>query len=307
VVCDRELVASDQARRFSGDSPVVLAVDQIPDAPPAELRWRASAGLVRPLREAWGARELIRTLAERDIRARYKQAVLGFTWAFVQPLSLVLVFTVLSKRVGFADATHPGVPYPLFAYVGLLGWGFFAGAVSAGGLSLVNNTALLNKVYCPRQAFPIAGTAVAAVDTIVSLAALVVMSIVYGFVPRVTSLWVPVIALVQVMFTVAVALVVAAVVVYVRDVRNVLPLLLQIGLFATPVAYSLSAVPSQWRLAYSIVDPLAPVIDGYRRAVLYGQAPEWSLLGPAAAVSALLLMLAITFFSRLESGMADVL
>ncbi|MDQ1700816.1 MAG: type transport system permease protein [Frankiaceae bacterium] len=285
----------------------MLAVDQIPDAPPVELRYRPSAGLIRPLREAWGARELIRTLAERDIRARYKQAVLGFTWAFVQPLSLVLVFTLLSRRVGLAGGVAANVPYPLFAYVGLLGWGFFAGAVSAGGLSLVNNTALLNKVYCPRQAFPIAGTAVAAVDTIVSLAAFVVMCVVYRFVPHLTSLWVPVIALVQVMFTVAVALVVAAVVVYVRDVRNVLPLLLQIGLFATPVAYSLTAVPSEWRLWYSLVDPLAPVIDGYRRAILYGQAPDWGLLGPAAVVSAVLLMLAITLFSRLESGMADVL
>jgi ABC-type polysaccharide/polyol phosphate export permease len=283
----------------------VLAVDQIPDAPPAELRYRASAGLVRPLRETWGARELIRTLAERDIRARYKQAILGSTWAFVQPLSLVLVFTLLSKRVGFgADVT---VPYPLFAFVGLLAWGFFASAVSTGGLSLINNTALLNKVYCPRQAFPVAGTLVALVDTVISFVAFAVMCVVYRFAPAVTTLWVPVIALVQLMFTMAVVLVISAVVVYVRDVRNVLPLLLQIGLFATPVAYPLSKVPEDWRLWYSLIDPLVPVIDGYRRAILFDQAPDWHLLGPAAALSAVLLALAVVLFSRLESGMADVL
>ena len=283
----------------------MLAVDQIPDAPPAELRFRASAGLLRPLRETWGARELIRTLAERDIRARYKQAVLGSTWAFVQPLSLVLVFTLLSKRVGFgSDVT---VPYPLFAFVGLLAWGFFASAVSTGGLSLINNAALLNKVHCPRQAFPVAGTLVSLVDTLISVVAFVVMCVVYRFAPAVTTLWVPVIALVQLMFTLAVVLVIAAVVVYVRDVRNVLPLLQQIGLFATPVAYPLSKVPENWRLWYSLLDPLVPVIDGYRRAILFNQAPDWHLLAPAAALSAVLLGLAIILFSRLENGMADVL
>jgi ABC-2 type transport system permease protein/lipopolysaccharide transport system permease protein len=260
---------------------------------------------VRPLRETWGARELIRTLAERDIRARYKQAILGSTWAFVQPLSLVLVFTLLSKRVGFgADVT---VPYPLFAFVGLLAWGFFASAVSTGGLSLINNTALLNKVYCPRQAFPVAGTLVALVDTVISFVAFAVMCVVYRFAPAVTTLWVPVIALVQLMFTMAVVFVISAVVVYVRDVRNVLPLLLQIGLFATPVAYPLSKVPEDWRLWYSLIDPLVPVIDGYRRAILFDQAPDWHLLGPAAALSAAWLALAVVLFSRLESGMADVL
>ena len=283
----------------------MLVVDQIPDAPPAELRFRATAGLLRPLADAWGARELIRTLAERDLRARYKQAILGFAWAFVQPLSLVLVFTVLSKRIGFGSNVH--VPYPLFAFTGLLAWGFFSSSVSSGGLSLINNTALLNKVYCPRQAFPIAGTLVSAIDTAISCVAFAVMCIVYQFVPRWTTIWVPVIAVVQIMFTLAVTLVIAAVVVYVRDVRNVLPLLLQIGLFATPVAYPLSAVPESWRLWYSIADPLVPVIDGYRRAILFGQAPEWRLLGPAALVSALCLALAIVLFSRLESGMADVL
>ncbi len=283
----------------------MLAVDQIPDAPPAELRWRATSGILRPLRETWGARELIRTLAERDIRARYKQAVLGFAWAFVQPLSLVLVFTVLSKRVGFG--TDVNVPYPLFAFVGLLSWGFFSSAVSTGGLSLINNTALLNKVYCPRQAFPVAGTMVAAVDTIVSAVAFAVMCVLYGFVPHLATLWVPVIAVVQILFTLAVTFVISAVVVYVRDVRNVLPLLLQIGLFATPVAYPLSAVPESWRLGYSLLDPLVPVIDGYRRAILFGQAPQWHLLLPAAAVSVVLFGLSVALFSRLESGMADVL
>jgi ABC-2 type transport system permease protein/lipopolysaccharide transport system permease protein len=105
----------------------------------------------------------------------------------------------------------------------------------------------------------------------------------------------------------AVVLVISAVVVYVRDVRNVLPLLLQIGLFATPVAYPLSKVPEDWRLWYSLIDPLVPVIDGYRRAILFDQAPDWHLLGPAAALSAVLLALAVVLFSRLESGMADVL
>ena len=283
----------------------MIAVEAIPLAPPAELRFKARAGLGRFLRDLWHARELVATLAERDIRARYKQAILGFTWAFIQPLSLLVVFTFLARHVTSVN-TH-GAPYAIYAYIGLLPWQFFSSALSVGGLSLITNSALLNKVYCPRQAFPIAGMGVASVDAILASLVLVALFLIDGFVPKATSVWVPVILLVQVAFTAALCLAIAAIVVYVRDLKNVLPLVLQIGLFATPVAYEMDKFPANWRVPYSIINPLGPVIDAYRRTVLLGKPPIWSQFGAGAASAAVMLLLATAMFSRLERGMADVL
>ncbi len=283
----------------------MIDVGVIPAVPPANLRFRRRIGLLASTVSVWQAREVVLSLAERDLRARYKQAVLGFAWSLAQPLSLVLVFTVFFRHVARID-TH-GVPYPLFAFIGLLPWGFFSAAVTQGGMSLLTNNALLNKVYCPREVFPLAGLAVAAVDTLVSGVALAALFVANGFLPRGASYWVPVLLAVQLLFTVAVTLLLSVVVVYVRDLRHVLPIALQFGLFATPVAYDLSAVPGHWRPLYAALNPLAPVIDGYRHAVLYGTAPDWSLLGLAATSSVLLLLVAMRVFSRLETGIADLL
>jgi len=283
----------------------LIAVEEIPLAPPAELRFRARIGLPRFISDLVRSRELVRTLAERDIRARYKQAILGFTWVFVQPLSLLLVFMFLARHVASVN-TH-GVPYPIYAYIGLLPWQFFSSALSVGGLSLVTNSALLNKVYCPRQVFPTAGVMVAAVDATLATLVLVVLFIVDGFTPKATSYYVPLILLVQIAFTLAICVAVSAIVVYVRDVKNVLPLVLQIGLFATPVAYEMTKFPASWRVPYSIINPLGPVIDAYRRTVLLGKPPVWSQFGAGAASAMIMLVLAAAMFSKSERGMADVL
>lgn len=161
-------------------------------------------------------------------------------------------------------------------------------------------------MYCPREVFPLAGVGVAAVDTAVSTTALVVMFVVYGFVPGLTALWFPVILLVQLAFTFGVVLLVSVVVVYLRDLRHALPILLQFGLFATPVAYGLDAIPAAYRPLYSALNPLAPVIDGYRRTLVLGLAPRWELLGLAAAGAAVMLVVATLVFQRLEAGIADL-
>jgi ABC-2 type transport system permease protein/lipopolysaccharide transport system permease protein len=272
--------------------------------PPDALRFRRRLAPLVALRAVWDAREVAFSLAERDLRARYKQAVLGFLWSLASPLSLVLVFTVFFRHVARVDTD--GVPYPLFAFLGLLPWSFFSASLSTGGLSLLSNRALLSKVYCPREVFPLAGVGVAAVDTAVSTTALVVMFVVYGFVPGLTALWFPVILLVQLAFTFGVVLLVSVVVVYLRDLRHALPILLQFGLFATPVAYGLDAIPAAYRPLYSALNPLAPVIDGYRRTLVLGLAPRWELLGLAAAGAAVMLVVATLVFQRLEAGIADL-
>jgi ABC-2 type transport system permease protein/lipopolysaccharide transport system permease protein len=271
--------------------------------PPADILFRLKVRAIPAIREVWQRRELVRTLAERDLRVRYKQAVLGVAWAILTPLALMIVFTVFFQRVAKVDTG--GAPYVLFAYLGLLPWTFFSTSVSQGGQSLVVNNQLVNKVYCPREVFPLASMAVAAVDTALATLVLGLLFAVTEFMPKPTTVWVPVLLAVQVAFTFGVTLVLSAVLVFLRDLRHVLPIILQLGLFATPVAYGMDVVPASLQVLYSIANPLAPVIDGYRRTVLLGLPPDWHLLGPAAVAAALWLVVGYVVFKRLEPGFAD--
>jgi ABC-type polysaccharide/polyol phosphate export permease len=272
--------------------------------PPPELRFRRRVRLVPALREVWRSRELIRTLAERQLRARYKQAALGFGWAILTPLVLMVVFTVFFQPV--ADVDTGGAPYPLFAYLGILPWTFFSSSLSDGGQSLVLNIPILNKVYCPREVFPMSSIAVAGVDATVALLVLAGLFIVESVMPSATSVWVPLLVLVQLVFTLGVTLMVSSFLVYMRDLRHMLPLVLQLGLFATPVAYGMDAIPEKYQLAYSFVNPLAPIIDGYRRTVLMDLPPNWELLLAGSITSIVLLVVGYVSFKRLETGFADV-
>ena len=273
-------------------------------APAPEFRFRRRIGPLRALRDVWKARELVRTLAERELRARYKQAILGFAWALVTPLALMLVFTLFLGRLTQIDTG--GAPYPLFAYLGLLPWTFFSTAVNQGGQSLVQNIPLLNKVYCPREVFPLASVAVAGLDMCVALLPLVGLFLVTGTVPKATSVWVPMFLLIQVAFTLGITLITSAVIVYLRDLKHALPILLQLGLFATPVAYPLGIVPGSIQGIYVAINPLGAVISGYRRAVLFGLPPDWGLTLPAAISALVMLVAGYLLFKRMETGFADV-
>lgn len=273
-------------------------------APPAELLFRRQIRLVRALRELWQARELVSTLAERQIRARYKQAVLGFAWSIITPVVLMVVFTLFFQRVAQVDTG--GVPYSLFSYVGLLPWTFFSASVLQGGMSLVQNMLLLNKVPCPREVFPISCVVVAGIDATIAVLVLLVLFLVTGFGPKPTSLWVPIILPVQLAYTLGVTLIVSAVTIYLRDLKHTLPIILQLGLFATPVAYGMDAIPSSLQVPYSFLNPIAPVIDSLRRTVLYGQPPAWDLLAAGAVTAVVVLVGGYLMFKRLETGFTDV-
>jgi ABC-2 type transport system permease protein/lipopolysaccharide transport system permease protein len=275
-----------------------------PDAPDPALRFRRRVQLDQVVRDLWHDRGLIRTLAERDLRARYKQTVLGFAWTFVTPVLMLIALTVFIQRV--IKVQTNGVPYSIFSYLGLLPWGFFAASIGSGANSLIGNTALLNKLYCPREVFPLGSVIVAAFDTATNMLILVPLFIITGFYPKVTSYWVPVLLVVQVAFGLGVAFLVSSLVVFLRDLRHALPIIIQVGLFVTPIAYGLDAIPKAWRPLYSFVNPLGPVIDGYRRTVLLGHAPRLGLLGLAALSSGGMLALGYWTFKRLEPGIADV-
>jgi ABC-type polysaccharide/polyol phosphate export permease len=293
------------ADRAHGAGPAQMGLrSSPPNGPPPGLRFRRRIRVGRALAELWRSRELVLVLAERELRARYKQAVLGAAWALLTPLALMVVFTLFVARL--ARVETGGVPYPLFAYLGLLPWTFFSTSLSVGGQSLVTNANLLNKVHCPREVFPLASVGVAAFDVGVATSVLAVLFAIEGVGPRPTSLWVPALAAVQLAFTVGAVLLVSGVLVYLRDLRHALPIVLQLGLLATPVAYGIEVVPERFRLAYAALNPLGPLIDGYRRAILLGLPPRWGLVGAAAASSLAVLVGGFLAFKRLETGFADV-
>ena len=246
------------------------------------------------------------TLAERDLRVRYKQAVLGVAWAVISPVAFMIAFTVVFTKFTHV-ATH-GAPYALFSYMGLLPWTFFSAAVSTGGLSLVANVALLNKLYCPREVFPLASVADAAVDLIIATLVLIVLFPITGFTPHGQMYYIPILLVIMVMFTIGITFAFAAIVVFMRDLRLVLPLFLQLGLFVTPVVYSATSIAktSTLLIIYSIINPLVPVIDDLRRTVLYGQAPDWVPLLVGAGSAMLFLFAGFMIFKKLETRMADV-
>lgn len=277
---------------------------ELDDGPPPELVFRRRVRLGDAMRELWSSRELVGTVARRDFRSRYKQTSLGVAWAVITPVVLMIVFTVFFQRV--ADVPTGDVPYPLWSYVGLLPWTFFSSSVSSGASSVLFNRPVLNKVYFPREVFPLGSISVAGIDTAIAASVLAVMFVAYGIVPTASTPWVVVLAVIQLVFVAGVTLILAGVVVHLRDVRLVTPMLIQFGLFATPVAYDLSAIPESLQVWYSFVNPLAPLIDGYRRAMLFDQPPDWELVGPAAFSSLLILALGFRLFKRLETGFADV-
>lgn len=277
-----------------------------PREPRPEIWLRRRVNVLSALRELWEFRGLTLTLAERDLRVRYKQAALGITWAVLGPLVMMVAFSVLFNR--FAKVETEGAPYPLFSYLGLLPWTFFSAALSTGGLSLVTNVQLLNKLYCPREVFPIAAILDAAVDALIATCLLALLFPITGFAPKAEVYYVPLLLIVMTMFTVGVTLAASAILVYMRDLRLALPLLVQVGLFVTPVVYGAGSIShaKAFLIAFSAINPLVPVIDGLRSTILNGMAPDWASLGVGALSSMLYLLGGFVLFKRMETGMADI-
>lgn len=287
---------------------VVTDPASLPAAPPAQLFYRHSSNLLPSVKELWARREMIVTLAERDIRASYKQATLGVTWALINPVAYLVIFTLIFTH--FTHAVHSldtgGIPYAVYAYPGILAWNYLANSLSSGGNSMLTNVALLQKTYFPRACFPLSQMVEAAVYTLIALIPLGIIFGIYGVAPTIETLWVPLIVVVELACCVGVVLAMSALVVYVRDLVQVIGLLTQIGMFATPVFWSFSKVPSAWRPLYAVVNPIGPVIDNIRRTMLLGHAPDWPVMAAAAAGAAAYLVGGYAIFKRLEVGFADI-
>jgi lipopolysaccharide transport system permease protein len=258
---------------------------------------------VDSLRELWRFREVLWAFAVRTVKVKYKQAAVGVGWAVLQPALAAAIFALFFGRLN--HLTSEGVPYLVFALAGMVCWTYFSGSASGAMNSLVDNSVLLRKIYFPREVLPLSAVLAGLADFLPGLATLIVAAALYGVAPTVAWLALPVPLVILALAAGALGVGVAGVNVYYRDVRYALPFVLQVGIFLTPVAYSLSTIPDRWRTAYAIFNPVAAAIDAMRRIVLHGTWPQlWTTVG-AIGWSLLVLAAGYALFKRMERGFAD--
>jgi lipopolysaccharide transport system permease protein len=255
------------------------------------------------LGELWEYRELLYFLIWRDVKVRYKQTVLGAAWAVMQPLFMMLVFSLFFGLL--ARVPSDGIPYPVFSFCALIPWQLFANALSEASNSLIGNQNLITKVYFARLVIPIAAVLSGLVDFLIAFAILICMMFYYGIVPGWPILVLPGFILLAVLTALAVGLWLSALNVQYRDVRYTMNFLIQFWLFATPVAYSSSIVPEKWRPLYGL-NPMAGVVEGFRWAVLGKAQPPSAMLFVSIAVVSALLVGGLYYFRRMEQEFADI-
>ena len=256
------------------------------------------------LKVLWDYRELMLFLAWRDVKVRYKQSLLGVAWVVIQPLTAMVVFTLIFGRI--AKLPSDGVPYAVFTYSALLPWQLFSTAVTRSANSLVSSSSILTKVYFPRLVLPVAAIFANVVDFGISLVVFFGLLAIFRIWPGWPLLFLPLFILLTIATTLAFGIWLAALNVRYRDVGYVLPFLVQLSLFLSPVAYSANLVPSgAWRIAYSF-NPLAGLIQGFRWVLVKGPAPD-SMLLISVAVVTILLVSGIYYFRRTEKTFADVM
>lgn len=260
------------------------------------------AGLELGLHDLWRYRELLYFLIWRDIKIRYKQTLLGAGWAIIQPLFAMLLFTLFFGRL--ARIPSDGVPYPLFAYAGLLPWTFFANALTNSGNSLVGSSSLITKVYFPRVIIPAAATLAGLLDFVIAFLLLIPMLIYYRIAVTWNLLLLPVFICLAVLLALGVGMWLSALNVKYRDIRYALPFLIQLWLFASPVIYPTSFMPERWRWVLAL-NPMTGIIEGFRASLFGGKLEALTTL-TSAALTITILIISFFAFRRVEDSFADV-
>src|SRR5262245_13393416 len=252
------------------------------------------------LRDLWSYRELLYFLIWRDVKVRYKQTLLGAAWAIIQPLFAMLIFTLFFGRL--AGVPSDGIPYPLFAFAGLLPWTFFSNAVTASGNSLVGSSHLITKVYFPRIIIPAAAVLAGLVDFGIAFVILGGMMAYYRVPLTWSLLMLPILIALTVLIAMGVGMWTSALNVKYRDVRHALPFVIQLWMFGTPIIYPLSIVPVRWRWALAI-NPLTGLIESYRTS-LFGRGLNWRMLAISIVVTLAVLVCSALVFRRMEKNFA---
>ena len=254
--------------------------------------------------ELWRYRDLGRQIAARDVTVRYRQSVLGVAWAVLQPVAFMVIFSVVFGRV--AGVSSNGLPYPLFSLTALVPWTFFANAVLLGSDSLVSNSALVSKVYFPRIFVPAGVVAAGLVDLAISFVVLCAIVFGWGYAPSVAILAVPLLVAIAVVAALGMTSALSAMNVRFRDVHYIVPFLVQLGLFITPIAYSSSEVAQPWRTLLAI-NPMAGVVEGFRWAMLDAGPAPVAMMVVSGASAIVILALGLAYFDRVERRFADLI
>lgn len=279
--------------RMEFESQIPVAVYEPPRGWLPGVRWR----------ELWEYRELLYFLTWRDIKIRYKQAALGVTWAVIQPLLTMVIFSVIFGRL--AKLPSDGIPYPVFSFAALLPWQFFASSLSRAGSSLVANSNLLTKIYFPRLVIPLSAIGAGLVDFAISFIVLIGLMLFYRITPTWAILTLPLFIFLATLTALAVGLWLSALNVQYRDVQHLIPFIIQAWMYASPVAYSAGLIPTGfWRILYGL-NPMAGVIQGFRWALL-GAEPPGMLFLVSVVVVVVLLVTGLLYFQKMETSFADV-
>lgn len=256
------------------------------------------------LKELWMYRELLFFLAWRDVKLRYKQTALGAAWAILQPLMTMVVFSIIFGQL--ANLPSEGIPYPVFTYTALLPWQLFAFALSNSSNSLINSQNLISKVYFPRLIIPLASTLAGVMDFAIAFLVLLGMMAYYHIIPTLAFLYLPIFLLLALLSALAVGIWLSALSVEYRDVRYIVPFITQFWMYATPIAYSSSLIPEDWRLLYGL-NPMTGVVDGFRWALLSMEIQGGQMIAVSVIVVIVMFVSGLYYFRQMENNFADVI
>ena len=255
------------------------------------------------LRELWAYRELLYFFTWRDLKVRYKQTLFGFAWAIIQPVFMMIIFSLFFGTL--AKIPSEGIPYPLFSYAAVLPWTLFAEGLSRSSNSLVQDANLLQKVYFPRLLMPLSGILSPVVDFAVAFIVLIGLMLYFGYYPSVMMFLILPFLLLELMLATGIGMWLSAINVEYRDVRYAIPFLIQLGLFASPVVYPVTFVPERFQVVYGLLNPMAGIIEGFRWAILGTKPPSYLLIASVAIIIVILISGAF-YFRRRERAFADV-
>ena len=283
----------------------MTTVNTLPDISLQHLRIEPSRGWAAlRLDDLWRYRELLYFLVWRDIKIRYKQTALGASWAVIQPFVTMIVFSIFFGKL--AKVPSDDIPYPIFSYAALVPWTFFAAGITQSSQSLVGSADVIRKVFFPRLILPTASVVSGAVDFVIAFAVLILMMVYYQIVPTMQIIWVPLFFLLALIAALGTGLWLSALNVYFRDVRFVVPFIVQFWLFITPIAYPSSLLDEPWRTLYGL-NPMAGVVEGIRWSLLgAGNAPG-AMIAASTATAVGLLVSGICFFRQMERDFADTI